>query len=375
MSRTSTRLPAIIVVFTVALAGAASAQTDPTKCHKEVVKNLAKYKKTYLKAVSKCLDGKNEGKLPPNTSCPDAAANLKISKVALQAPQKVAAKCSLSDLTTTLGFRNDCQYETATTGVEGATCSPMTVASAADVASCLLCWKGAELAEFIAILYASHASEVCGGALDETSPVCSDLDCATPLPDQRNLSGTSSGGEEFCQRGIAKAGIKYLLTREKDLEQCALKGGTSADCLSASLNPTVALKLQKAQLKKDGAIKTACGNRDPAPAAPFCCRTGMGNSCSVATSRDDCTMNLGGTVQEGKTCNAGNCNPVTGGNKTITWWNVCPESDCTGTLTKLQDLIDCVDSTVDDAIVPELLCLQFRGNGGSDWPCPAADGP
>src|SRR5262249_35484336 len=171
MSRTSTRLPAIIVVFTVALAGAASAQTDPTKCHKEVVKNLAKYKKTYLKAVSKCLDGKNEGKLPPNTSCPDAAANLKISKVALQAPQKVAAKCSLSDLTTTLGFRNDCQYETATTGVEGATCSPMTVASAADVASCLLCWKGAELAEFIAILYASHASEVCGGALDETSPV------------------------------------------------------------------------------------------------------------------------------------------------------------------------------------------------------------
>src|SRR5262245_44198969 len=85
---------------------AASAQTDPVKCQKEVVKNLAKYKKTYLKAVSKCLDAKNAGKLPPNTSCPDAAANQKISKVALQAPEKVAAKCSLADLTTTLGFRS-----------------------------------------------------------------------------------------------------------------------------------------------------------------------------------------------------------------------------------------------------------------------------
>ena len=93
----------------------------------------------------------------------------------------------------------------------------------------------------------------------------------------------------------------------------------------------------------------------------------------VATSRDDCTMNLGGTVQEGKTCSAGSCAPAPG-NKKITWWGICPESDCTGTLATLQNLTDCVDSSADE-IVAELLCLQFRGNGGTDWPCPPADGP
>ena len=365
---------AVALLATMLAAPAAAQTTDPVKCQKEVVKDLAKYKKTYLKAASKCLDFKNEGRLPSTTMCPDATANLKISKVLLQAPGKVAAKCSFTDLTTTLGFRTDCHYESAASGVEGTSCFPMTVATPQDVTNCLLCWKGAELAEFIAELYASHAVEFCGGALDETSSVCSDLDCATPLPDQRNLTGTSSGGEEFCQRGIAKAGVKYLLAREKILEQCALKGGTSAACLNSTLNPMVALKLQKAQQKKDAFIKQNCGNRDPAPSPPFCCKTGTGNSCSAATSRDDCTMNLGGTVQEGKFCNAGSCAPSPG-NKKITWWGVCPESNCTGTLTTLQDLIDCVDSSVDSALVPELMCLQFHGGGGTDWPCPTSDGP
>ena len=67
------------------------------------------------------------------------------------------------------------------------------------------------------------------------------------------------------------------------------------------------------------------------------------HSCTVATSRDDCTMNLGGTVQEGKTCSAGSCAP-TPGNKKITWWGICPESDCTGTLATLQNLIEALGS-------------------------------
>jgi hypothetical protein len=57
---------------------------------------------------------------------------------------------------------------------------------------------------------------------------------------------------------------------------------------------------------------------------------------------------------------------------------VCPESDCTGTVTSLSDLIACVGNNGGtgsaDQIVTELLCLQFRGNGGADWPCPAPDG-
>ena len=38
------------------------------------------------------------------------------------------------------------------------------------------------------------------------------------------------------------------------------------------------------------------------------------------------------------------------------------------------DVIACVDTSA-DAIVDELLCLQFPANGGSDWPCPPEAGP
>jgi hypothetical protein len=59
------------------------------------------------------------------------------------------------------------------------------------------------------------------------------------------------------------------------------------------------------------------------------------------------------------------------GNQTITWWGVCLETG--SALASRDDLVACVDTTADQ-IVAELLCLQFRGNGGADWPCPAPDG-
>jgi hypothetical protein len=194
--------------------------------------------------------------------------------------------------------------------------------------------------------------------------VCSDLDCTTPLPDQRDLGDT---GENECQRSIGKAGIKYLVTRERVLERCGLAGGTEASCLA---DLKVQIALQKAEVKKNGGIHNKCGNRDPVPNPPFCCRTGQANECTAAASRDDCENNLAGQVQEGKTCNAGNCDPDPG-NQRVTWWGYCPESDtCPGTaLATLDDLIACVD-TAADAIVAELLCMQFP----SGWPCPPSDG-
>ena len=161
--------------------------------------------------------------------------------------------------------------------------------------------------------------------------------------------------------------MKYLLTREKTLEKCALAGGTQATCLA---DLTIQLKLQKAEMKKQALIQNKCGNRHPVPSPPFCCRTAQPQVCSAATSRDDCTMNLGGDVMEGKSCNAGTCQSLMG-NQSITWWALCPE---TGTaLATRDDLIACVDVSADQ-IVDELLCLQFRGNGGLDWPCPPSDG-
>src|SRR5207249_4981491 len=156
-------------VGAIVLATSVAAQTtDPVKCHKEVVKRLANYKKTYLKAVEKCLDRENEGKAPG--PCPDALATFKINKTVLKAEATIPLKCSLTDLTTTLGYRSDCAYEAATTGVEG-TCAAKPVTTPAEFADCLVCWKGAALAVFVVLLYASHANEVCQSDLRASAPV------------------------------------------------------------------------------------------------------------------------------------------------------------------------------------------------------------
>jgi len=365
---------AAAVVVSAALA--VPAHADSASCQKTIVKTLLKYKKTYLGVYLKCLRAENVGNLPgPCTNLADDPAG-KIQATNLKVVAKIAASCTSADLAA-LNYRTDCQYETATAGKEGV-CAAKTVTVGTDIdptkfAECLKCWKGAELSEYVAILFASHAVELCG-SLDESSATCSDLNCTSPLPDQRNLGDTD---ENRCQVSIGKAGIKYLLKREQILEKCALGGGTRASCLG---DPTVQGLLSTAEQKKRAAIKggrTPCGNRDPNPHPPFCCKTGTGNQCTAASTRQECTdpAGINGQVQEGKVCGtSGTCDPVPGSPKLITWWGSCPESDtCPGTaLSTLDDLIGCVDTSA-DAIVDELLCLQFRGNGGADWPCPAGD--
>jgi hypothetical protein len=139
------------------------------------------------------------------------------------------------------------------------------------------CWKGAELREYLAILYAPLSD--CAGTTSAQSTECSDLDCTTPLPDQRDLTG----GDGDCQHGIGNAGFKYLFKREKLLEKCALAGGTQASCLG---DLELQVKLDKVEQQKITKIKRKCGNRAPDPSPPFCCRTGQGNQCTVATTRD-----------------------------------------------------------------------------------------
>jgi hypothetical protein len=351
------------VLLTVLVVGPVYA--DPVVCQKQIAGQLRKYKKIFLKAHVKCLDAENVGKAISGPSCPDAVANFKIQTTNDKVATKIATACSMADIAA-LGFLADCAYEATATGIEGQ-CAALPVTTPTEFAECLKCWKSAELSEFIAIVYASHALEVCGGALDQTSTVCSDLPCTTPLPDQRDLGDTA---ENDCQRGIGKAATKYLVAREKTLEKCALKGGTRTTCLNGSFDPKVPLMLAGLSAKKDTYIMNKCGNRDPVPSPPFCCKTGPGNACMAAADRTDCEVNLGGMVQEGKVCNAGNCDP-TPGQQAFTWWGFCPQQlTCPGAaLTSLQDLIDCVDSSA-DLIADELLCLQFRGNGGADWPCP-----
>jgi hypothetical protein len=360
-----TRIPAhpIIAGLLLTVAAAHPAQADSLGCHKVILKQLLKLEKTIVNAHVKCLKNENALKVPG--PCPDPTAQLKIQSVTAAATSAIAGACTASDLTA-LGYPTDCIYESNTMGKEAA-CAALPVGTdPTQLAQCLECWTSAEATEYVAVLFASHANEVCGGDLSESSPVCSDLDCTSPVPDQRDLTGS----EGDCQLGIGKAGYKYMLKRLKTLEKCALAGGTQSSCL-ADLN--VQASLLKFDEAKTNKIKKKCGNRAPNPSPPFCCKTGMANQCSAAISRDDCVMNFGGTVQEGKTCNMGTCASVMG-NQTVTWWGFCPESDtCPGTaLSTLADLIACVDTTA-DAIGNELLCLQLRGNGGADWPCPASE--
>lgn len=346
---------ALAVCVCAALVGAAApAHADPALCKKMVVKQLLKYTKTHLKRHERCLNKENVGDVPG--PCPDAEANAKIAITNSKVKAKIAAKCALTDLVT-LGYRSDCVYGPATTGIQ-AQCAALPVTTPGEFAECLKCWKGAAMVEFAALLYASHAIEVCGGSLDASSPVCSDLGCTAPLPEQRDLGDNS---ENDCQRGIGRAGINYIVKRAKILEKCLLNGGTQASCLA---DPLVQLDLADAAARKDTTIRNKCGgNRVPSATSNFCCRCGpMGGTCTtVPLTREDCLADPSCQVQEGKTCNTGTgkCDPTP---KEITWWEFCPQSaSCPGTaLASIDDLVTCVDTST-DRLVDETVCLQFPG--------------
>lgn len=360
------RIVTTIAVASAILAGsigAARAATDPNVlCHRTVVNQLEKYKKTHLKVFRNCLDKENKGDIAG--PCLDSVSALKLTATNAKVAANIAKKCTMANLAT-LGYRADCQYGPSTPGV-GGTCFGLPVTTPTEFAECLKCWKGAEFARLEGTLYASHAQEVCGTALDDTSATCSAVGCTTPLPAQHNLGGTS---ENDCQRFLSKATMNYLLKREHILEKCLLKLGTLPLCLA---DLKVQLQLSKAETQKDTLIHKNCGNRKPVADPPFCCNTGPAQACVAAASRDDCVMNNpGASVKEGKTCNAGTCDPVMGPNQSFTWWESCPNNQpCPGpTLGNLDGVVDCVDSLADGA-VSTLLCLQFPN--GAACPTPVA---
>src|SRR5436309_15820469 len=100
------RATAMVVFFALAAAGSAGA--EPVSCQKQIVKNLLKFKKTYLKKVGKCVDNENLGKIPG--PCPDAATQLKVQTLETKIRDKIAASCPAPDLAT-LGFPTSCAFE------------------------------------------------------------------------------------------------------------------------------------------------------------------------------------------------------------------------------------------------------------------------
>jgi len=348
--------------------GSALAAKDPlVTCQKTVVKQLERLKKTYLKQHQKCFDKENKLKIPG--PCPDDKTTVKLEKARSKVRTKIPLKCTLDQLAT-IGYGGDCSYGPATAGVDGA-CEALPVTTIEEFADCMMCWKEADFARYAALLYASHAQELCG-TLDDTSATCSDLGCTTPLPEQRNLGDS---GENDCQRGVSRAGVKYILQREKTLEKCMLKGCTRGECLGGACltDVNVPLKLQKAESKLDVLIQKKCGgNRVPSPDPNFCCRCGpMGGVCMLVPDRATCLADETCQVMEQKVCNTvtGKCD---NGPKTLTWWASCPseEGACPGTaLASMDDLTACVQENA-DAIVDELLCMQFPNREACPTPVP-----
>jgi hypothetical protein len=346
----------------LALAGslgvAEMASADTVTCQKALVTQLQKFKKAVLLRNLKCNDLQNVDKI--GGPCPDLTAAAKIQIMGDNVREKVGLACTVADVAA-LGF-TDCQLTTPESAAE-TTCDALGVTDGTTLADCLMCWKQAEMYEFLAIVYASHAEDMCGGDLDFESTVCSPLDTTgTTMPEQHDLGDT---GENDCQRKVSKAGIKHLLKREKLLEKCGLQGGTAASCAA---DAQLQLKLGTLAQKTDTLIMNKCGSRDPLPNPPFCCKT-AGNNCDpLQLTRDDCEL-AGYDVQEDKICGVGNmCDPAPG-NKKITWWDTCPEGGAT--LVDLDDLKACVQTAAND-IADETICFQLRGNGGTDWPCPAS---
>ncbi|MCC6847139.1 MAG: carboxylesterase family protein [Deltaproteobacteria bacterium] len=207
------RSPALVAVVLAAFgATTALAAADPNLvCHKTIVKQLEKYKKTHLKLYRVCLDKQNKGDI--SGPCLDAVSDAKRGITETKVAAAIAKKCTMTTIAA-LGYRSDCQYNPSTPGI-GGTCPALPVTTPSEFADCMQCWKGAEFARFVGTLYASHAQTTCGLALDDTSATCSAVGCTSPTPDQRDLGDNA---ENDCQRTRSKAGIGYLLKREKALD-------------------------------------------------------------------------------------------------------------------------------------------------------------
>src|SRR5688572_29085288 len=244
------RLSVVAVAAAVFLGSASAyAVTDPiVLCQKTIIKQLEKFKKTHLKVYRNCLDKENRNLV---ASCLDLKSDLKLDATALKVQEAIAKKCTIAIITGPLGYRSDCQYGAATPGV-GGTCAALPVTTPNEFAACMECWKGAEFSRFVATLYASHSQEVCGAALDNTSPTCSAVGCTSPVPEQRNLGDSA---ENDCQRMLSKATINYLLKREKALDRCLLTGASYDTCLN---DDKVELLIQKAEIQKETLILKKC---------------------------------------------------------------------------------------------------------------------
>jgi hypothetical protein len=337
-----------------------TAVAEPRACQKGLAKASGVLAKQTLRRMAGCLDKENAGKLPG--PCPDAVTDAKLAIARSRVEAKIAKACAQADLAG-LPFSGSCAIGFPEGSAAETSCGALPVTTPPELAACVTCWQRADLMEYVALLYASHAVDVCGDLLGLASVVCSQGGCASllePVPDQRDLTGS----EADCQRAIAKGGAKYLATRAKLLGTCARSGGTRESCLGDAKRQ---LRLAKAASRLASGIGRDCGGLRPTASVPFCCRTG-GNSCVAAATREECAA-AGGDAQDGRTCDGtGRCRNAPGG-RTFTWWSQCPRRACGNfAVSTIDDLVACVQDKADET-VDGSLCQRAPADA---WPCPSS---
>src|SRR5213594_504719 len=93
----SMRLIAAVGTALVALATTtAPARADSVTCQNTVVKQLFKFKRTYLKKNERCLGKENKLAIPG--PCPDTDTQTKIAETDSKVTATIAANCTMPDI-------------------------------------------------------------------------------------------------------------------------------------------------------------------------------------------------------------------------------------------------------------------------------------
>jgi len=234
------------------LAGRANAvplSKDAAGCQRALARGLARFERAKLKAWSRCLDDVLRG-----NACDAAARDAAIAVAVGKAKRTIATKCTDVLLFTTqpagVGFAQSCQLEPAPLEPAEQSCAALAVTSTDQLADCLVCWKEAELDEWLRVVHPCLSAQV---------PAGSALACGTPpggCPDPADTATVT------CLRTIASAGTRWLGTKQKRLGAClnAVRAGTRTPPCP---DPPTAAKLATAAQKAQRAIASKCPSLPP----------------------------------------------------------------------------------------------------------------
>jgi hypothetical protein len=266
---------------------------DPIKCQKEIAKDFSKYVQAKTKALKKCREGIVKG--TPNT-CPDTTATAKIAKAETKMRVGIGKQCGGATKSCTDGDAVALAGIGWTMGTcpnfeNGACTNPITNCN--GIADCLACVGEAAVDQAIGLYY----DNLVAGEF-----------------------GTGSAVNK-CQIAIGKNATKFIAAKNKALQKCedqVLKTTITGPCPDAvKAQPAI----DKAQTKMQAGICKACGGAD--------------KLCNG-------TNDLDPIAQIGFPASCPNVT-VPGG------------LPCTGTITTLQDLVNCltcVSEYKDDCLDP-----------------------